>query len=85
MVAASSRAGLDVGSLLTGGVDATTANSLFSSIIRLGQDIARTDNMVVKSQYANLFGMTISDLTSLLNLSSKDLVSIGKTWYTEVT
>lgn len=77
LVAASSRAGLDFGSLLTGGVDATTANKLFSSIIRLGQDIARTDNMVVKSQYANLFGMTISDLTSLLNLSSKDLVSIS--------
>lgn len=77
LVAASSRAGLDFGSLLTGGVDATTANRLFSSIIRLGQDIARTDNMVVKSQYANLFGMTISDLTSLLNLSSKDLVSIS--------
>lgn len=77
LVAASSRAGLDFGSLLTGGVDAATANKLFSSIIRLGQDIARTDNMVVKSQYANLFGMTISDLTSLLNLSSKDLVSIS--------
>lgn len=77
LVAASSRAGLDFGSLLTGGVDATTANKLFSSIIKLGQDIARTDNMVVKSQYANLFGMTISDLTSLLNLSSKDLVSIS--------
>ncbi len=77
LVAASSRAGLDFGSLLTGGVDATTANKLFGSIIRLGQDIARTDNMVVKSQYANLFGMTISDLTSLLNLSSKDLVSIS--------
>lgn len=77
LIAASSRAGLDFGSLLTGGVDATTANKLFGSIIRLGQDIARTDNMVVKSQYANLFGMTISDLTSLLNLSSKDLVSIS--------
>ncbi|MGM9544278.1 MAG: hypothetical protein ACI3T9_04780 [Romboutsia timonensis] len=76
-VAAASRSGLDYGSLLTGGVDAKTANRLLRGIVGIGQDIAQTENLVVKSQYANLFGMTISDLTSLLNLSSQDLVSIS--------
>lgn len=78
LVMAASNAGLDYSRMLTGGMNATTANQLLESVVRYGQQIASSNNQVVKSQYAQLFGMTISDLTSLLNLSSKDLVSISK-------
>lgn len=77
LVMAANQAGLDYAQLLTGGMNATTANKLLQSVVQYGQSIASTNNQVVKSQYANLFGMTISDLTSLLNLSTKDLQSIS--------
>ena len=82
LVMAASNAGLDYSRMLTGGLNATTANQLLESVVRYGQQIASSNNQVVKSQYAQLFGMTISDLTALLNLSSSDLVSISKNMLT---
>ena len=78
LVMAANAAGLDYSTLLTGGMNANTTNQLLGGLVTYLQSLAQTENQVVKSQYANLFGVTISDLTSLLNLSSKDLVSISK-------
>lgn len=78
LVMASSYAGLDYGSLLTGGVSPTSANSLLRGIIQLSQDIANTNNRVVLSQYAQIFGMDISDLMALSNLTSQNLVTISE-------
>lgn len=84
IVAGANKAGLSYGSLLTGGVDASTANQLLQGIVSYAQEIssASANNQVVRSQYANLFGMTISDMTALLQLSSKDLVNISKNMLT---
>ncbi len=77
LVMAANTAGLDYSSLLSGGMNENTTNKLMSGLVQYMQSIAGTSNQVVKSQYANIFGMTVSDLTSILNLSSQDLVSIS--------
>ncbi len=71
------QAGVDYASVLTGGLTPTDANKILQGIVQFGQQIAGTQNQVVKSQYAQLFGLTISDMTALLNLSSQDLVKIS--------
>lgn len=82
LVTASARSGVGYATSLTGGLTTQDANRLLQGIVEVGQEIARSSNQVVKSQYAQLFGMTISDLTALLNLSSKDLVDISKNMLT---
>lgn len=76
LVMAASNAGLDYGSLLTGGLTGSSASRLLSSIVQLGQNIAGSGNYVVQSQYANLFGLNISDLVSLTNITANDLKAI---------
>lgn len=76
LVMAASNAGLDYGSLLTGGLNANTTNALLSSIVGIGQNIAYSGNNVVRSQYANLFGLNVSDLVSLTNITANDLKEI---------
>lgn len=82
LVMASQRAGLDYSRMLTGGLTAEDANQLLRSIVKFGQEIASTNNQVVKSQYAQLFGMTISDLTALMNISSQDMITISQNMLT---
>ena len=65
LVMAANAAGLDYSTLLTGGMNANTTNQLLGGLVTYLQSLAQTENQVVKSQYANLFGVTISDLTSL--------------------
>lgn len=77
VMAASRTPGLDYGRLLTGGLTAQDANALMSSLVGFGREIASSGSNVVRSQYAQIFGLTISDLTSLLNLSTEDLNSIA--------
>ena len=78
---ASSRSGLSLGSILTGGLTSSDANRLLRGIVEYAQEIGATDNKVVKSSYASLFGFDISDFTAILNLTSKDLDSISKNMY----
>lgn len=82
LIMAANKSGLDYASLLTEGLNASNINQLLYGLIQFGQEIASNENIVVKSQYAQLFGMTVSDLTSLLNLSSQDLVEISKNMLT---
>lgn len=77
LVMAASRAGLDYGSLLTGGLTPSTTSRLLSSIVGLGQSIAGSGNNVVMSQYASLFGLSVSDIVSLTNLTASDLKEIS--------
>ena len=76
LVMAASNAGLDYGALLTGGLTGSSASRLLSSIVQLGQNIAGSGNYVVQSQYASLFGLNISDLVSLTNITANDLKAI---------
>ena len=56
---------LDVSSVLTG-------------FYNLVSDIQNSGNLVAMNQYAKLFGLTVSDITSVLNLSSEDIGNISK-------
>ena len=73
---AASRAGTDIGSLLTGGLNAQSASALLSNIIGIGQGIATSGNNVTRSAFANLFGLSVSDIISLTNITAKDLKAI---------
>lgn len=78
LVMASNRSGVEYSQILTQGLNADTANKLLSGIASYVHEISQSNNQVVKSQYAQIFGMTLSDMTAMLNLSSKDLLSISQ-------
>lgn len=66
------------GNLLTGGLTAGSASDIIRNIVGLGQNIAMSGNNVVMSQFASLFGLSISDLVSLLNITTEDVKEITK-------
>lgn len=65
-----SKAGLSYSEMLTDGLNASELNDLMGSMVSYLARIAGSDNNVVKSQYANIFGMSMSDLKAISNLSS---------------
>ena len=70
IVMAASRIGLSYADMLTEGLDADTTNKLLASMVEYLQEIADSDNKVVKSQYAEIFGMTAADLVAIKNLGT---------------
>lgn len=68
IVMAASRAGLSYADMLTGGLTAETTNTLLSSMVDYLQEIAESDNKVIKSQYSQIFGLTSADLVAAKNL-----------------
>lgn len=78
LVMAANRSGVDYSGVLSQGLNADTANKLLSGIASYITEISQSNNQVVRSQYAQLFGMTLSDMTAMLNLSSRDLISISQ-------
>lgn len=79
LVMASGRAGVSYGSTLTGGLTASDLNRILRSIVEYGQTIAQSTSNVVKSSYASLFGLSISDLAAISNLDAETLRSISGT------
>lgn len=73
---AASRSGLDIGSLLNGGLTAKTTNALLNAIANYMVEIGANQNNVVRSQLAQTFGLSISDITAAQQLS-KDFRSIN--------
>ena len=78
LVMSANTAGLNYSKLLTDGMNANTTNLLMRGMVDYLGSVAASQNQVVKSQYANLFGITISDLTSILNLIPEKLDDIQK-------
>lgn len=70
LVMAASRSGLSYSDMLTGGLSASTADSLMKSLVEYMAEIGSSDNNVVKSQFAQTFGLSVSDLVAAGNLSS---------------
>lgn len=68
IVMAASRVGLSYADMLTEGLDAETTNTLLASMVEYLQEIATSDNKVVKSQYSQIFGLTSADLVAAKNL-----------------
>ena len=82
LVMAANNSGLNYSDLLTGGLNANNANAILGSLVSYIQQISAGNNNVVKSQFANLFGVTLSDMSAIMNLTSKDLVSISSNMLT---
>lgn len=78
IVLAASRAGLSYADLLTNGLNANTTNTLLESMVEYLQEIANSDNKVIKSQYSQIFGLTASDLVAAKNLG-KTALNIANT------
>jgi hypothetical protein len=74
IVTAASRAGLNYSDMLTGGIDAFETNELLKEVVTYMQEIGMGSNQVVKSQFAQTFGLSISDLTAAKNIGD----DIGK-------
>lgn len=70
------RANLDYAKILTEGLDIDTTNRLLQSVVEYLQEISNTTNNVVRSSYANIFGLSISDLQAARNLTSQDISNI---------
>lgn len=70
-----SRAGLSYADMLSNGLDESGVNKLLEAMVKYLQEIASNENQVVKSQYASLFGLSMSDLTAASNISNISAVS----------
>lgn len=70
------RANLDYAKILTEGLDIDTTNRLLQSVVEYLQEISNTTNNVVRSSYANIFGLSISDLQAARNLTPQDISNI---------
>jgi hypothetical protein len=78
IVMAANKAGISYADILTKGLNAESVNSLLSSIVSYWSEIASTSNQVVKNQYAKLFGLSMSDMTAVKNVTQKDMNNIYK-------
>lgn len=70
LVMAASRAGLAYGDLLTEGLTPGNTEALLESIVSYLKEIAGGTNKVVQSELGRVFGVTMSDLRSALNLNT---------------
>lgn len=68
LVMGANRAGISYADMLTKGIKGNAANALMKGVVTYLQEIAGTDNQVIKSTYANIFGTTVEDLNAILNL-----------------
>ncbi len=75
-VMAANRSGLNYSKMLSGGMSATEANSLLGGIVEYIQEISSGSNNVVKKQYAQLFGLTMSDMVAFNNISKSTMESL---------
>lgn len=81
MVLSANRAGVDIGSALTNGINSKDANKILEAVVEQLQSVADSDNQVIKAQYAKLLGVSMADFASVLNLTSRDLKNISKATY----
>lgn len=75
-VMAANRKNLNYSDMLSNGVNAQQINTLLEGIVEYIQEIASNSNNVVKKQFAQLFGMTMSDMVAFKNLSSSTMESL---------
>lgn len=79
LVMAAASAGMDFASMLTDGLDSSELNTLMQSMVSYLQTIA-SDNKVVQSQMASIYGLQTSDIQAAKNLAGSlgDIYSAGK-------
>lgn len=71
-------AGLSYADLLTQGLNASNVNDLMKSMVEYLGTIAdnTTDNQVLRSQWSDVLGITLTDLRAVNNLTRNDISSI---------
>ena len=67
---AASRAGLDIGDILNTGLSAEITDTLLNSLASYMVEIGETTSNVVRSQLAQTFGLSVSDIQAATQLSS---------------
>ena len=70
LVMAASRSNFNYADLLSGGLSAKSADALMRSLVEYMVEIGSSNNNVVKSQFAQTFGLTYSDLRAAQQLSN---------------
>ena len=75
-VMVANRKNLNYSDMLSNGVNAQQVNTLLEGIVEYIQEIASNSNNVVKKQFAQLFGMTMSDMVAFKNLNSSTIESL---------
>lgn len=73
VVLALNQAGMSYGDLLVNGINSLQVNDLLYNIITLIRDTVSGVNNVVKSKYAELFGLSIADIVAIENLNDSTI------------
>lgn len=77
LVSAANRGGgRSFGDIITGAADTQDISALILGLRSLVSEVSKTENVVALNQYASVFGMTVSDLQSILNLTDSDLKTL---------
>lgn len=66
------------GEMLTGGIDVADVSTIFKGFYDLVSEIKDSGNQVAINQYAKLFGLSMSDIVSTLNLTTESIENISK-------
>lgn len=61
--------------MLVNGVSSSQVSTLLKNMVLYLQEVGRSDNQVIKSQYGSLLGLSMSDLQAIQNLSP-DTISV---------
>lgn len=65
------------GDMLLSPIDTSDITAIFQGFYNLVEEIGNSDNQVALNQYAKIFGMSVSDITSVLNLSAEQIKKIS--------
>lgn len=76
--AANAGGGREFGDILTTGATSADVISLMHGLHSLVTDITKSGNIVALNQYAQVFGMSMSDITSVMNLTSQNMADIAE-------
>ena len=80
MAMSAQRAGISYSDILTRGLDAATVDNLMVAMVSYLADISNnTSNQVVKSQWSEIFGVSMSDLRAIANLNHEDIMALSET------
>lgn len=74
IVSAANKGGVDLGTVFQQGAKGSDIDNLMRGLYTQVKEIAESGNQVVRSQYAGLYGMSISDITAMQNLTQDKIM-----------
>ena len=66
------------GDMLLNGISGQDVSDIMTGFYSLVQEISSQDNLVALNQYAKIFNLTVSDITSVLNLNADSISAISQ-------